>query len=99
MEGKFKVGDRVVKMYYQTNIEQVGYIAKGPFEINGVNHYQFQPIWCSSGYEYLDTILISDKEFGKYQYESFNGKWFEDNELVRYLNQDEYNRFRIAKML
>lgn len=69
---RFQVNQNITQLRYNEPIRK-GTIVKGPFRIDGIDHYHVNWDWCAKGYEPFgkvnDTELIADARTTKYSYE------------------------------
>jgi hypothetical protein len=95
--GRFMIGDRICRTKYGQIIE-IGYIRKGPFMIDGYNHYQLEKIWDIDGLRDEDINLITDVDTKKYCWRSINHNFFTDDMLLEYLKTPR-GEFKIRQIL
>ena len=71
-KNNFKIGDDIRQFRYNETI-RIGTVTKGPFRVEGVDHYHVKWNWqhedygTPMGFE-KDTDLISDMRSTKYHY-------------------------------
>ena len=77
---RFKIGDLIEQTRYDEVI-RMGKVVKGPFKVDGVDHYQVEWSWHNAHYFgkdwkkywYSEIDLIADLSSEKYNYRKSNG--------------------------
>ena len=68
---RFQVNQEITQMRYDQPIRK-GTVIKGPFTVDGIQHYHVDWEWCAQGYEPFgkDRVeLIADAHTRKYRYQ------------------------------